>query len=102
MSHIILPNHPEIEINKLGRIFDNMSESYKLFWFQAIVDKISEGNLNPTFNELINDMISQGWYMVNEYKLNLGPNDSLEKVINNTFSKVGLKSSEKKETIIFR
>lgn len=33
-----LPYSDKIEIQRLSRIFDNMSECYKLFWFQAIVN----------------------------------------------------------------
>ena len=96
----MLPYNAYIDTTKLGRLFDNMSESYKIFWFQAIVNKVNEGNIVISYDSLINEMIANAWYMVSEYKLNLGPSDSLEKVINITFDKIGLKSCEKKESII--
>ena len=95
-----LPKSTSIDTQRLGRLFDNMSESYKLFWFQAIVSKIYEGELTMSYDALINEMIADGWYMVSEYKLNLGPSDTLEKVIETAFSRVNLKSSEKKEVIL--
>jgi len=95
-----LPSSKNIDTKTLGRLFDNMSESYKLFWFQAIVNKVYEGELELSYDALINEMITDGWYMVSEYKLNLGPSDTLEKVILTAFDRVNLKSSEKK-TVVF-
>ena len=95
-----LPESNKIDISKLGRLFDNMTESYKIFWFQAIVDLVFIGNDVLTYKDLINEMIASGWYMVSEYKLNLGPNDTMEKMILTAFNKFGIKANEKKETII--
>lgn len=33
-----LPYSDELDIQHLSRLFDNMSECYKLFWLKAIVD----------------------------------------------------------------
>ena len=95
-----LPESNSIDTQKLGRLFDNMSESYKLFWFQAIVQRVYEGEQILSYDSLINEMIADGWYMVSEYKLNLGPSDTLEKVILMAFDRMNLKSSEKKEVIL--
>lgn len=35
-----LPYAEDLEIRYLSRLFDNTSECYKFFWFQAIVSKI--------------------------------------------------------------
>ena len=95
-----LPKSNSIDTQRLGRLFDDKAESYKLFWFQAIVQKVYEGKLSLSFDTLINEMIADGWYMVSEYKLNLGPKDTLEKAIQLAYGKEKLKSSEKKEIII--
>ena len=52
-----LPSSETIDIEYLGRLFDKKSESYKLFWFLAIVDKVSSGKSYLTYDELINRMI---------------------------------------------
>ena len=95
-----LPYSSKIDTVKLGKLFDNMSESYKIFWFQAIVNKAFAGKTLLTYDELINEMIADGWYMVSEYKLNLGPSDTLEKVIIEAFDVMDLKTSEKKDIIL--
>ncbi len=37
-----LPYSENLEIQYLSRIFDNTSECYKFFWFQAILSKVLE------------------------------------------------------------
>ena len=51
-----LPYSETIDIIYLARLFDKKSESYKLFWFLAIVDKVSDGKSYLTYDELINWM----------------------------------------------
>ena len=38
-----LPYSEKLNIAALSRLFDNKSECYKLFWFQAILGKVCEG-----------------------------------------------------------
>lgn len=45
-------------------------------------------------------MIASGWYMVSEYKLNLGPSDGLEKIILTVSDKLDLKASENRRKIV--
>lgn len=94
-----LPSSSSLEVGRLSRIFDNMNECYKLFWFQAILTKISEGQERFTFEELLDQMIVDAWYMVSEYKLNLGPADTLEALVHYVYENSGIKSSEKKEKL---
>ncbi len=95
-----LPHADQLEIQYLSRLFDNKSECYKLFWFHAIVVKAALGQQVLTYEELIDEMIADAWYMVSEYHLNLGPKDNLEAIVLRIFEISGLKSSEKKEKII--
>lgn len=95
-----LPYSENIEIQYLSRIFDNTSECYKFFWFQAIFSKVLEGRDHITYEELVDEMIADAWYMVIEYHLNLGPRDTLENLVLYLQKISQLKSSEKKENII--
>ena len=96
-----LPYSDELNIECLGRLFDNTSECYKFFWFKAIVSKVTEGKMELSYEELVDEMIADAWYMVTEYHLNLGPSDALEKVVHMIREKSPeLKSCEKKSTII--
>lgn len=97
-----LPENEQLDIRSFSQLFENMSECYKLFWFNAIVNHVIQGKHRMTYDALINDMIAEAWYMVSEYKLNLGPADGLElliKYINNE-TEAKLKTGEKKDNII--
>ncbi len=95
-----LPNSDELDIQYLSHLFDNMSECYKLFWFQAIVNAVIDGKERATYDELINQMVADAWYMVSEYKLNLGPKDTLEELAHYAYKISGFKSSEKRDKVI--
>lgn len=95
-----LPGCDNLDTIHLQRLFDNMSESYKLFWFRAIVDDVAEGKTLLKYDDIIDDMMANAWYMVTEYKLNLGPADTLEALVLDAQNKSGLKSSEKKEVVV--
>ena len=95
-----LPYSEELNIEYLGRLFDNTSECYKFFWFKAIITKVTEGKNELTYEELIDEMITDAWYMVTEYHLNLGPKDTLESLVHLIRQKnPNLKSCEKKSVI---
>ena len=95
-----LPYSETIDIIYLARLFDKKSESYKLFWFLAIVDKVSDGKSYLTYDELINWMVADAWYMVTEFRLNLGPSDTLEALVKYIYQVSGLKTNEKKDGIL--
>jgi hypothetical protein len=78
---VLLPGSDRVSINSLSRIFSDMSESYKIFWFSGIMDIIKAGKESSTFGKIIDHMIIDAWYMVSEYRLNLGPADTLEKLV---------------------
>lgn len=97
---MLLPQSEELEVQYLSRLFDNTSECYKFFWFQAIVTKVLEGKNTITYEELIDEMIADAWYMVTEYHLNLGPKDTLERLVHYISSISNMKPSEKKEVVV--
>ncbi len=98
---IPLPYADDINIESLGRLFDNTSECYKFFWFKAIVSKVTEGRQELTYEELVDEMIADAWYMVTEYHLNLGPSDTLESLVRLIKDKYpGIQSNEKKTRIL--
>lgn len=95
-----LPYSDKPDVQRLSHLFEKMSECYKLFWFQAIVNQVSKEKQRITFDTLINDMVADAWYMVSEYRLNLGPADTLENLVHYAYRISGLKSNEKREKIL--
>lgn len=47
------------------------SYCYKFYWLEAIVQLISEGIRETTFDALINEMICNAWYSVREFHIHL-------------------------------
>ncbi|MBR3201522.1 MAG: HNH endonuclease [Mogibacterium sp.] len=95
-----LPYSEKLNTASLARIFDNKSESYKLFWFKAILHEVGLGRSTISFRDLIERMIVDAWYMVSEYKLNLGPADNLEKTVLYIAEKEGFLPTEKEEVLL--
>lgn len=98
-----LPYSDELNIGYLSKLFENTSNCYKFFWFQAILEKVESAKCRFTFDELINEMIADAWYMVTEYHLRLGPlgvTDNLEEVVKYIHKNYGLISNAKRENII--
>lgn len=98
-----LPYSEELNIGYLSRLFDNTSNCYKFFWFQVILWKVDGMHCRFTFEELLNEMIADAWYMVTEYHLRLGPigiTDNLEEVVKYIYEKYGFMPSERREKII--
>lgn len=96
----LLPENQDLPVHLLAGIFKDKNQSYKLFWFQAILDNVCEGKTTLTFEQLIHQMVAEAWYMVMEYHLNLGPADALEILINQVRETAGLLSASKKDDII--
>lgn len=96
-----LPISEDLNIGYLSRLFDNTSNCYKFFWFHAILRKISKENTRFTFDELINEMIADAWYMVTEYHLKLASvTDNLEEVVKYIGTIHPFPAAEKREKII--
>ena len=98
-----LPYSNELNIGYLSRLFDDTTNCYKFFWFQAILRKVDANHLRFSFSELIDEMICDAWYMVTEYHLRLGPlniTDNLEEVVKYIHENYNIRSSEKREKLL--
>ena len=95
-----IPYSEKLNTASLARIFDNKSESYKLFWFKAILHEVGLGKSVIPFIDLIERMIVDAWYMVSEYKLNLGPADTLEKTVLYIAENENFLPTEKEEVLL--
>ena len=95
-----LPKSEQLNIASLSRLFDNKSECYKLFWFQAILHHVCKGQQEIRFEDLIDHMIASAWYMVTEYHLNLGPRDKLEEAVNYISRRTAMLPNVKQQEIL--
>lgn len=97
---IYLPDSSKLNTRSLSRLFDNKSESYKLFWFKGILYYVKKNQRIITFKEIIYRMVLSAWYMVSEYKLNLGPRDTLERLVIHISDTTDITSTDKEEIIL--
>ena len=95
-----LPPSEHLAIDTLSGIFSDMSESYKIFWFNSILQGINNGQQVQFFDKIINRMVVDAWYMVTEYHLNLGPADGLEKLVHTVQTETGLPSNARERDIL--
>jgi hypothetical protein len=72
-----LPYSNTLPINSLVRVFFSTTNSYKFYWFAAILAKIKQGDFKFNISDLILEMIVEAWYPINRFKLSFGKQDSL-------------------------
>lgn len=76
-----LPHFYNLEIGKLSSVFGNTTNSYKFYWFLAILDSIKENdNTRIPMNELALRMVASVWYPLDYYKLSFGKLDSFKNI----------------------
>src|SRR5690554_1704281 len=80
---IKLPANTNLDINALERMLtmNRMTNSYKAYWFTSIFEFIKQGNYEITFEEIVLGMITKCWYSIVQFKLNLGSQDQLARLV---------------------
>lgn len=76
-----------------GQIFSDMTTSYKIYWFKGIFDEILEGKKEISFKEVACRMVSQAWYPLNIYYINLGVEDKLYEITDKIKKRLGISNN---------
>ena len=63
----------KLDTGKFARMFNNKAQSYKFYWFEAILNLTINTENDLTFEEIIDEMICEAWHTVTHYHLRLGP-----------------------------
>lgn len=63
--------HNTLDIESFSQMMKDPSYCYKFYWLEAIVDLISEGIQDTTFDAIIDEMICNAWYSVREFHIHL-------------------------------
>lgn len=63
--------HNTLDIEGFSQMMKDPSYCYKFYWLEAIVDLISEGVQDTTFDTIIDEMICNAWYSVREFHIHL-------------------------------
>ena len=64
-----IPFDEKLNIGVLSKVFERkrISNCYKYFWFQAILENIVEDKVVFTYYEILNQMIEDAWYILNHF-----------------------------------
>lgn len=89
-----------LSIHTLSRVFNNTTNSYKLYWFYAILEIVKTEN-KPliSYEEITVKMISSIWYTVNYFKISFGKQDKLKQAVDSIKKCSNLKEDDKPEVI---
>lgn len=60
-----------LDIESFSLMMKDPSYCYKFYWLEAIVQLISEGATETTFDAVIDEMICSAWYSVREFHIHL-------------------------------
>lgn len=77
-----LPSSQRLPISALSASFDNVTNSYKFYWFLAILEHVREnkGRIFP-LDSLLAFMTASVWYPINYFYLSFGKQDQLARII---------------------
>ena len=69
--HINGEYHNTLDIEGFSQMMKDPSYCYKFYWLEAIINIISEGIQDTTFDAIIDEMICNAWYSVREFHIHL-------------------------------
>lgn len=95
-----LPRESYLSVEHLSSTFNNTTNSYKFYWFLAIIEKVKEGKELISIDDLVILMISEVWYPVNYFRLSFGKQDQFEDVIKNLRNKLNCSIDIKRNDLI--
>ena len=78
-----LPENSNIDVSSLSTVFADTTNSYKFYWFLAILDSLRDnGEPRMTMQDLSLRMLANVWYPLDYFKLSFGKRDSFKPIAN--------------------
>lgn len=95
-----LPESENIDISKLSSVFSDTTNSYKFYWFLAILDSLKEnGNSIISMNDIALRMIANVWYPLDYFKLSFGKQDGFKPIAQFVSQKIAIDNSTNSESL---
>ncbi len=95
-----LPENNKLSINILSAVFNDTTNSYKFYWFLAILDEITETNGNKlNIDNLSIRMLSDVWYPLDYFKLSFGKQDSFKNIAKYLTEKISIDNNPNSENL---
>jgi hypothetical protein len=96
-----LPNSDFLPVEHLAAGFDNVTNSYKFYWFLAILDNIQDNQSRfISINDLLAHMIAGVWYPTNYFRLSFGKQDRLGQTAIQIGARANLPMDAKRQEVI--
>ena len=69
------------KFNKLNTVLNDTTNSYKIYWFLAIIEEIGKNNKSSIeIDVLLKRMVNYFWYPIDVFRLSFGKQDSFHKL----------------------
>jgi hypothetical protein len=95
-----LPYSSLLPVEHLSAVFSNVTNSYKYYWFLAILEFVKKGRQKIDIHDLIMEMIGEVWYPINYFRLSFGKWDSFDQAAQNIQQILGCSKEIKKQELI--
>lgn len=77
-----IPQSDILSTNRLGRVFNNTSATYKFFWFVSILQIHAQKNCTRIdVWDIVIRMVANAWYPIHYFRLSFGKSDSLFDIV---------------------
>lgn len=84
----------------LGRIFDDTTNSYKLFWFRALLEVLEQdGASEIPLHRLTREMVIAAWAPVMLFRLSLGKQDKLQIAVQDLAEFSGIQATARPQEV---
>ncbi len=95
-----LPTSSELPVEHLAACFNNVTNSYKFYWFLSILESVrtSQTRIIP-INDLLAQMVANVWYPSNYFRLSFGKQDRLSQIALEIKAENGLPIEAKRENV---
>lgn len=94
-----LPESSDLGIRYLSGVFRHTTNSYKFYWFLAILEAVKNNLEEVSLDLLTAEMVAQVWYPVHYFRLNFGKLDRLGQLAVQLKEKGHLSIQAKREEI---
>lgn len=86
-----LPSSSTLPVSALAASFDEVTNSYKFYWFLAILEQVREVQIRTIpLDALLARMVASVWYPANYFRLSFGKQDRLGSVVARLGEQTGL------------
>ncbi len=98
---IILPSASCLPVSALAASFDDVTNSYKFYWFLAILESVREEQTPIiSLDTLLAQMLAYVWYPTNYFRLSFGKQDRLGSVVVSLGQQSGLTADSPRNQIV--